>query len=98
MRLKPGSLDENGRVVGLYPVAGDWRQEPVVVPADYGVSIRHTLGRCQALEKAGWRMCPAALMPRIPNRNEAVLIHEGSKRFQTWLALPPERRRAGAGR
>jgi hypothetical protein len=95
-RLKPGSLTAEGAVVGLYPVRNPM-EEPVVVPADYGASLRHTLGRCRALEEAGWVMCPAALQPRILNRDEACLIHRDSAAFRRWNALPPERKRAGAG-
>lgn len=97
-RLKPGSLTASGEVVGLYPVRGDPMVEPVVEPADYGVSLRHLLGRCKALEQAGWVMCPAALMPKIPERHEAVLIHRDSPMFRQWDRLSPERKRAGAGR
>lgn len=95
-RLKPGSLTADGRAVGIYPTRERW--EPVVVPSDYGVTLRHTLGRCKALEEAGYVMCPAALMPRIPNRDEAVLIHRDAPAYQAWFRLPPERKRAGAGR
>lgn len=97
LRLKPGSLTADGQVVGIYPVR-NWRQEPVVVPADYGVSIRRTRARCDALLAAGWVMCPAALMPKIPERNEAVLIHRDSDRYRVWDRLTPERKRSGAGR
>lgn len=96
-RLKPGSLN-NGIVVGVEPPRGDPRQVPVIVPADYGASIRHTLGRCKALEEAGWVMCPAALQPRLLSRSETCLIHRESAMYRTWQALPPERKRAGAGR
>ena len=72
-------------------------QVPIIVPAGYGASIRHLLGRCNALEAAGWVMCPAALQPRILNRNESCLIHRESRAYQGWQALSPERKRAGAG-
>lgn len=96
-RLKPGSLAADGTVVGLYPVRDPWT-DPVVVPADYGVSLRRTVARCQTLERAGWRMCPPALQPRILERGQTCLIHVESPAYQLWLQTPPDRRRAGAAR
>lgn len=96
-RLKPGSLTAEGIVVGLVPVRNAW-VEPVVVPADLGVSIGRTLQRCNALTRAGWRMCPAALQPRILERDQSCLIHKDSPAYRLWQRTPPERRRAGAAR
>lgn len=96
-RLKPGSLTRKGSVVGLCEPIGDPFQVPVVVPSDFGVAYR-VKGRIRALELAGWVMCPAALQPRLLNRNEACLIHRNSNAYQRWQALSPERKRAGAGR
>lgn len=96
-RLKPGSLTANGIVVGVYPVRDPWA-DPAVVPADYGVSVGRTLARCELLTKAGWRICPPALQPRILDRDQACLIHKDSPAYQLWLKTPPERRRAGAAR
>lgn len=96
-RLKPGSLTADGVVVGLYPVRNPM-QEPVVIPADFGVTLGNIIGRCGAIREAGWIMCPAALQPRILERDQLALIHRDSRAYQLFLATPPERRRHGAAR
>jgi hypothetical protein len=73
-RLKPGSLTATGAVIDV-----DGREHakgPCFVPRDYGASIRHLLGRCAALDDAGWRMLrDCGRWPGIPrNRTDICII------------------------
>lgn len=68
-RIKPGSLDERGRVIDIYGIP----QERVAwVPIEYGVRLlHHVIGRCDALNKAGWRIIGPRheRYPSIPPRD-----------------------------
>lgn len=99
LRAKPGSIMANGQIVPLgVPANGPWEEHTVVIPTDCGTSLGGLLARCEAYTAAGWLSCPAALQPRILNRDEFCLIHRDSMAMRAFRRLTPKQVRQGRGR